>query len=50
MTKYLYFNDDLVGIGSDMSARQAKLKCALDALSNLQLGKLAEKKYAKDGK
>ena len=49
-TKYLYFDDDLVGIGSDISARQAKLKCAIDALSNLKQGKLAEKKYAKDGK
>lgn len=48
--KYLYFGDDLVGIGQDLSARTAKLRCAIDALANLKQGKLAERKVPKDGK
>ena len=48
--KYLYFGEDLVGIGQDLSARTAKLRCAIDALSNLKQGKLAERKLPKDGK
>ena len=48
--KYLYFGEDLVGIGQDLSARTAKLKCAMDALVNLRQGKLAERKIPKDGK
>ena len=46
----MYFGKDLVGIGCDVSARQAKLKCARDAIENLRAGKLAKIKFAKDGK
>ena len=36
VVKHLYFDEDLVGIGRDISARTAKLRCAINALSNLK--------------
>ena len=36
ISKYLYFGEDLVGVGQDTSSRKAKIKCAKNALENLR--------------
>ena len=49
VVKYLYLGDELYGIGQDLSARIAKLKCAIHALGNLKQNKVAKRKLPKDG-
>ena len=48
--KMLYIGEDLVGIGQDSSARQAKIKCARNAIQNLKEGRTIRPTFAKDGK
>lgn len=48
--KLFYFGENLVGVGEDVSARQAKLKATVQGLDNIRNGQTVKLSFPKNGK